>query len=332
MRPLLQVQNLQVTFDTEEGTLTAADSVSFDIHPGEVLGMVGESGCGKSVTALSILRLIPSPPGHISNGKILFEGTNLLDLPIRQLRKVRGNRISMIFQEPMTALSPLHRVGKQLVEAQQLHSDIARKEALKAGEEWLRKVGIPEAGECLHSYPFELSGGMRQRVMIAMALMLEPRLIIADEPTTALDVTIQAQILDLMLGMKTDDTSLLLITHDMGVVWDVCDRVVVMYASRIVEEGPVRDVFRTPAHPYTQALLKSMPILAGEGERLPSIRGQVPSLLNLPPGCNFAGRCPYATDKCRSEEPSLSNLSSERKSACFYANRWVLSSTVDETV
>ena len=321
MHPLLQVQDLRVTFDTEEGLLTAVDSVSFVINPGEVLGMVGESGCGKSVTALSILRLIPSPPGRIANGRILLEGANLLEMPIRKLREVRGNRISMIFQEPMTALSPLHRVGKQLVEAQRLHADIRHKEAWRIGEEWLRKVGIPEAGERMLAYPFELSGGMRQRVMIAMALMLEPKLIIADEPTTALDVTIQAQILDLMLDMKKDDTSLLLITHDMGVVWDVCDRVVVMYASRIVEEGPVRDVFSNPLHPYTQGLLKSMPVLAGEGKRLPSIDGQVPSLLHLPSGCNFAGRCPHATNKCRNEEPALSNLPNGRKSACFYANR-----------
>jgi len=331
MHPLLQVQDLQVTFDTEEGLLTAVDRVSFEIHPGEVLGMVGESGCGKSVTALSILRLIPSPSGRIAKGRILLEGNDLLELPIRELRELRGNVISMIFQEPMTALSPLHRVGKQLVEAQQLHADIPRKEAWKIGEEWLRKVGIPEPGDRMFAYPFELSGGMRQRVMIAMALMLDPSLIIADEPTTALDVTIQAQILDLMLDMKQDDTSVLLITHDMGVVWDVCDRVVVMYASRIVEEGPVREVFSNPLHPYTQGLLKSMPVLAVEGERLPSIDGQVPSLLHLPPGCNFAGRCPHATDRCRNEEPSLNALPNGRKSACFYADRWVASVTVNET-
>ncbi|MBT3379507.1 MAG: ABC transporter ATP-binding protein [Lentisphaerae bacterium] len=329
MQPLLQVQDLRVTFNTEEGRLTAADSVSFDIHPGEVLGMVGESGCGKSVTALSILRLIPSPPGQIANGRILLQGTDLLELPVRELRDVRGDKISMIFQEPMTALSPLHRVGKQLVEAQQLHRDVDRKQAWQIGEEWLHKVGIPEAGERMFAYPFELSGGMRQRVMIAMALMLEPQLIIADEPTTALDVTIQAQILDLMLEMKKDDTSVLLITHDMGVVWDVCDRVVVMYASRIVEEGPVKDVFNTPFHPYTQGLLKSMPVLAKDGERLPSIEGQVPSLLHLPSGCNFAGRCPHATDRCHQEEPPLSSVADGRKAACFYAERW-LSTTVNQ--
>ena len=319
---LLRVDNLGVVFETDAGELMAAGNVSFDIRRGEVVGLVGESGCGKSVTAQSILRLIPSPPGRIVSGRIVFDGEDLRKLPAHSLRAIRGQRISMIFQEPMTALSPLHRIGRQLVEAQRIHQNISRRDAWKNGEFWLNRVGIPDAAARMFCYPFELSGGMRQRVMIAMALMLHPDLIIADEPTTALDVTIQAQILDLMLEMKEQDTSLLLITHDMGVIWEVCDTVNVMYTSRIVERGSVRQVYENPLHPYTKALLTSMPALAGTADRLPAIKGQVPSLLKLPDGCNFADRCPYVLERCRREEPDLFRFADNRRSACFVSERW----------
>ncbi len=315
--PLLEVEDLTVTFDTDEGLLTAVDRVSFRVQPGETLGLVGESGCGKSVTAMSVVRLVPSPPGQVRSGRIRFQGQDLLELPIRELRRLRGSEISFIFQEPMTALSPLHRVGTQLVETVRLHRKMTRREAWELSRTWLHKVGIPAPEERMYAYPFELSGGMRQRVMIAMALMLEPTLIIADEPTTALDVTIQAQILDLMREMKRADASLMLITHDMGVIWEMCDRVIVMYASRIVEEGPVERLFDSPLHPYTQGLLRSMPSMAGEVDRLPAIEGRVPSLLELPEGCSFAGRCPYARDRCRHETPELRGFGDQR-SACLY--------------
>jgi len=319
--PLLSVQDLAVSFETDDGRLRAVDGVSFDVRHNEVLGLVGESGCGKSVTAMSLLRLIPSPPGRIETGRAIYDGNDLLTLPIATLRDIRGNAISMIFQEPMTALSPLHRVGHQLVETLRLHRDIDKKTAWQTSAEWLTKVGIPDAAERMFAYPFQLSGGMRQRVMIAMALMLEPELIIADEPTTALDVTIQAQILDLMSEMRRNESSLLLITHDMGVIWEMCDRVIVMYASRIVETGPVRAIFANPLHPYTEGLLKSIPVLSHDaGTKLEPIRGQVPSLLDLPPGCHFHDRCPYATDRCRSEPPPLRDMGDDRSAVCFLAD------------
>ncbi len=316
MAPLLSVNDLSVTFDTDDGPIKAVDKVSFDVRKGEVLGLVGESGCGKSVTAMSVLRLIPSPPGHIESGTAIFEGRDLLRLPISELRRIRGRNISIIFQEPMTALSPLHRVGRQLVETLRIHQNISKPEAWKIGTEWLGKVGIPDPAERMFAYPFEFSGGMRQRVMIAMALMLNPALIIADEPTTALDVTIQAQIFDLILEMKSNDTSLLLITHDMGVIWDLCDRVIVMYASRVVEEGPVDAIFKEPRHPYTQGLLKAVPKLTGGG-RLESIDGQVPSPMDYPVGCHFQARCPFAFDRCRQEKPPLYQPMPGRHIACF---------------
>ncbi len=322
MAALLDIRDLTVQFDTDDGVVTAVDRVSLRIDRGEVLGLVGESGCGKSVTALSVLRLVPSPPGQITRGTISLDGRDLLTLPLSELRHVRGRSISMIFQEPMTALSPLHRVGRQLVEAVRLHRSLPRQEAWNLSAEWLTKVGIPDARQRMRSYPFELSGGMRQRVMIAMALILDPSLVIADEPTTALDVTIQAQILDLMLDMKSADTSLLFITHDMGVVWEICDRVAVMYAGQIVEQGMVRDVFLDPLHPYTRALLDSMPIKAEDNSRLPSIDGQVPSLLALPKGCRFANRCPHATARCREHAPLLRAFAGGRQSACFISEQW----------
>lgn len=320
MQPLLRIDNLTVCFETEENRVRAVDQVSLDLPQGSVLGLVGESGCGKSVTAMSILRLIPRPPGRFEQGQILFDDMDLLQLPLDQLRKVRGRRISVIFQEPMTALSPLQRVVRQLQEAVQLHRDISDREAADLALEWMRKVGIPDAESKLNAYPFELSGGMRQRVMIAMALMLHPELIIADEPTTALDVTVQAQILDLLLQSKESETSVLLITHDMGVIWESCDRVAVMYASRLVEEGPVRPLFENPLHPYTEGLLASMPVLhRADAERLTSIPGQVPSLSNLPPGCHFHDRCPYAFERCRTEQPPLAKIGANRRAACWLA-------------
>lgn len=313
---VLQIENLSVHFDTDEGTVRAVDGVTLDIRRGEVLGLVGESGCGKSVTALSVLRLIPSPPGHIAAGRIWFHGDDLLRLPIARLRAVRGRAISMIFQEPMTALSPLHRIGAQLAETLQFHRDISRKDAWQVGADWLRKVGLPDPSECLLAYPHELSGGMCQRVMIAMALMLDPELVIADEPTTALDVTIQAQVFELMREMRKTDTSLLLITHNMGVVWEMCTRVAVMYASEIVEIANRDDVFRQPMHPYTEALIASIPPVAGDCRRLATIPGQVPSPQAYPAGCRFRARCRYAFVRCAVEHPPLYAMDG-RLTRCF---------------
>ncbi len=317
MDNLLEIKNLTVKFHTDEGELAAVNDVSFEIKKGEILGLVGESGCGKSITAMSILRLIPEPAGTIENGEILFQDQDILSLGFDDLNKIRGEEISMIFQEPMTALSPLHRVGKQLVEMLTLHQEISKKDAWKISEEWLSKVGIPDPEKRMYAYPFELSGGMRQRVMIAMALLPGPKLIIADEPTTALDVTIQAQIFDLMEEMTDDDTSLLLITHDMGVIWEMCDRVLVMYASNIVEEGTVNDVFNNPAHPYTKALLSSMPSLSKHTDRLNAVEGQVPSPLNFPKGCHFSDRCPLSFVQCIAEKPVLKAINTHQKAACF---------------
>ncbi len=319
MDPLLTVENLTVSFQTEEGRLTAVDGVSFDIRRGEVLGLVGESGCGKSVTAHSLVRLVPSPPGRIESGAVRFGGRDLLALPIAELRQIRGRAISLIFQEPLTALSPLHRIGFQLVEVLQLHRPMAKGAAWKLSAEWLRKVGIPDPAERMFAYPHQCSGGMRQRVMIAMALMLDPDLVIADEPTTALDVTIQAQIFELMLELKGRDSAILLITHDMGTVWELCRRVIVMYASRIVEEGPVEAVFAAPLHPYTRGLLNSMPSRQARGRRLEAIPGQVPSPLRYPRGCHFCDRCPLVFDRCRAEKPALAVRGDGRKAACFRA-------------
>ncbi len=318
--PLLEIKDLTVQFDTEVGPLTAVNGVSLSVHEGEVLGVVGESGCGKSVTAMSILRLIPRPPGRFVNGEIVFKGRDLLSVPINELRQIRGKDIGMIFQEPMTALSPLKRVGRQMVESLRMHdSDLSKTQAWDTAIRWLDRVGIPEPAERMHNYPFQLSGGMRQRVMIAMALMMHPALIIADEPTTALDVTIQAQVFDLITGMKADDTAMLLITHDMGVIWELCDRVIVMYASRIVEEGSKEDLFREPRHPYTRGLLRAMPQLDADVEHLEAIEGQVPSPLHYPPGCNFYERCPLAIERCRTAEPPLEQMADGRLVACFRA-------------
>jgi oligopeptide/dipeptide ABC transporter ATP-binding protein len=316
---LLEIEKLTVSFKTDEGVFKAIDDVSFHVKSNEIVGLVGESGCGKSVTALSILRLIPSPSGRIENGKIIFNGNDLLSLDIRKMKKIRGNAISMIFQEPAAALSPLHRIGQQMIESLLLHKNISKKTACNIAESWLKKVGIPDAGERMFSYPYQFSGGMQQRVMIAMALMLAPDLVIADEPTTALDVTTQAQVFELIKELKQSHTSILLITHDIGIVWEMCDRVVVMYASRIAEEGNINDIFSKPAHPYTKGLLKSVPKLSTKAVRLMPIHGYVPSPFNYPSGCYFRDRCPQAFDRCKKEKPQLVDLGNGHKTACFLA-------------
>ena len=317
---LLDVRNLSVSFHTDDGVFKAVDNVSLHVKRGEIVGLIGESGCGKSVTSLGILKLIPSPPGKIDSGRIYFKGHDLLKLDAVELRQIRGKAISMIFQEPLAALSPLQRIGQQLVEALKLHNDISKKEAWALAEKWLEKVKIPDVKERMFAYPFQLSGGMQQRVMIAMAMMLEPDLIIADEPTTALDVTIQAKIFSLIKEMRQEKTSILLITHDMGVIWEMCDRVIVMYASRIAEEASKDDIFVKPAHPYTQGLLNSIPKLTADSGRLEAIPGQVPSPFNYPSGCHFRDRCPHAFDQCAREIPALMNLAAGHRAACWIAD------------
>lgn len=317
----LAIRDLSVVFDTDDGVaVTAVDHVSLDVRDGETLGLVGESGSGKSVTALSALRLVPRPPGRIVSGEVRFEEADLLAIPSSRLRRVRGAGIGMIFQEPMTALSPLHTIGRQLVEAQRLHADIPRREALAQAEAWLARVGIPDPADQLRAYPHQLSGGMRQRVMIAMTLMLKPRVIIADEPTTALDVTVQAQVFDLMRDMIQDATSLLLITHDMGVIWEMCSRVAVMYASEIVEVASASELFARPGHPYTEALLHTMPANQSPGARLPAIPGTVPSGAAYPGGCRFRDRCPYAIDACARAHPELDRVAG-RRVRCILADQ-----------
>ena len=318
---LLNVENLRVGFDTPAGFLRAVDGISFQMQRGEVLGLVGESGCGKTVTALALLRLLPRPPAVIEGGRALFRGQDLLAMPIAELRRIRGGRIGMIFQEPMTALSPLHRIGDQLVEAARLHKEISVAEARALALDWLRRVGLPDPEQRMLEWPHQLSGGMRQRAMLAMTLLPEPELVIADEPTTALDVTIQAQIFELLLKVRGGDTAVLLITHDMGVVWDVCDRVHVMYAARLAEMGPRDAVFDRPAHPYTRGLLAAMPRLHGRMDRLPDIPGQLPSLAQPPPGCRFAPRCPLAQAICREKQPEMEELEPGHEAACWMAGK-----------
>ena len=322
---LLDVRDLSVSFHTDDGVFQAVDNVSLQVKCGEIVGLVGESGCGKSVTSLSILRLIPAPSGKIDAGQIFFKGRDVLKLDVDELRRIRGKSISMIFQEPLSALSPLQRIGQQLIETLRLHNDISQKEAWALAENWLEKVRIPDAKERMFAYPYQLSGGMQQRVMIAMAMMLEPDLIIADEPTTALDVTIQARIFSLIKEMRQEKTSILLITHDMGVIWEMCDRVVVMYASRIAEEASRDDIFAKPAHPYTQGLLNSIPKLTAtaEGGRLEAIPGQVPSPYNYPSGCHFRDRCAHAFDRCAREIPPLMNVGEGHRAACWIADKLI---------
>jgi peptide/nickel transport system ATP-binding protein len=321
--PLLHVENLRTHFYTRDGVVRAVDGVSFSVAPGETLAIVGESGCGKSVTALSILRLLQMPPARIVEGRVEFEGRDLLGLPEAEMRRIRGNAIAMIFQEPMTSLNPVLTIGRQIAEALVLHRGLSYADALTRAIEMLRKVHIPEGGRRVHQYPHELSGGMRQRVMIAMALACGPRLLIADEPTTALDVTIQAQILELMRELRdATGSSIVLITHDLGVVAEMAHRVVVMYAGRKVEEAPVEELFAQPRHPYTLGLLGSMPHLGesldGADKRLVEIPGVVPSLKEATPGCLFAPRCPSTSERCRVEAPPLEQHAPGHWAACWH--------------
>jgi oligopeptide/dipeptide ABC transporter ATP-binding protein len=306
--PLVDVRGLRTYFKTEAGIAKAVDGVSFQIHAGEVVGLVGESGSGKSVTALSILRLIPDPPGKIVEGSILYKGRDLLKLSWPEMREIRGNEISMIFQEPMTSLNPVFTIGMQLMEAVLEHERVPNEVAFDRSVKMLELVGIPDPASRMKAYPHQFSGGMRQRVMIAMALACNPSLLIADEPTTALDVTIQAQILELMLKIKDErkDAAILLITHNLAVVAETCHRVIVMYGGRIQEIAPVRELFRNPQHPYTRGLLASLPSVDGpKQERLRTIPGNVPGILDLPPGCKFVTRCPERFEPCDLREPEL---------------------------
>lgn len=318
--PLLEVRDLQTHFFTRSGLAKAVDGVSFDIAAGETLALVGESGCGKSVTAFSILRLIADPPGRIVGGSIRFEGRDLLALSGAQMRAVRGNRIAMIFQEPMTALNPVFTIGDQIVEAVLQHRAMDRKAAWRRTVELLERVRIPDASRRANEYPHRLSGGLRQRAMIAMALACEPKLLIADEPTTALDVTIQAQILDLIGELKRETgMGVLLITHDLGVVAQHAQRVAVMYAGRIVEQAPIVELFENPRHPYARGLLASIPKGGAASDRLTEIPGMVPALNAMPRGCAFQPRCPLAFERCDRERPELSPVLEHRRVACFAA-------------
>jgi peptide/nickel transport system ATP-binding protein len=325
--PLLEIEDLQTHFFTRDGVVRAVDGVSYAVEAGETLAVVGESGCGKSVTALSILRLVPSPPGRIVGGAIRFEGVDLLQIGEGEMRRIRGNEISMIFQEPMTSLNPVLTVSRQITETLILHQGLTARAAAARAIEMLRLVRIPEPKRRARQYPHELSGGMRQRVMIAMALACHPKLLIADEPTTALDVTIQAQILDLMRELKSEiGAAIILITHDLGVVAEMAQRVVVMYAGRKVEEAPVGDLFRRPQHPYTLGLLASVPRLGAtlgraEPPRLAEIPGTVPSLRDPIVGCAFAPRCAYATERCSREAPPLEAKTAAHLAACFESER-----------
>ena len=320
MENLLEVEDLVVEFATENGTARALDGVSFSLAPGEALGLVGESGCGKSVTALAILGLVPQPPGRIVSGRIRFAGHDLLGLSERALRRIRGGEIAMIFQEPMTALNPVFTIASQMTEVLRRHAGLSRRQARRSAIDWLGRVGIPTPEKRIDDYPHQLSGGMRQRVMIAMALSCEPKLLIADEPTTALDVTIQAQVLDEVVKLSRElGTALLLITHDLGVVAETCQRACVMYCGRIVEQAPVEALFAHPAHPYTHGLLASVPRIRDTRiARLPTIRGMVPDLLALPAGCRFRDRCPRAEETCAASSPALAPIGAGHLAACLH--------------
>ncbi|HPI97185.1 MAG TPA: ABC transporter ATP-binding protein [Synergistales bacterium] len=316
--PLLKVKDIKTYFDTDRGTVKAVDGVSFEIYPGETLGIVGESGCGKSVTSLSIMQLVSKPVGRIAGGEILLNGKNLLSLSEREMQRIRGNEISMIFQEPMTSLNPVYTIGDQIMEPLILHQQLSSNQAREKTIEMLHIVGIPNPETRVDEYPHQLSGGQRQRAMIAMALACNPSLLIADEPTTALDVTVQAQILDLMNNLKKEfNSAIMLITHDLGVIAETAQRVVVMYAGKVVEEAEVIPLFSSPEHPYTQGLLRSIPRINEDRERLDVIEGVVPNPLDFPPGCRFHNRCPHCFEKCRSKEPPLYILGSGRKVRCW---------------
>jgi oligopeptide/dipeptide ABC transporter ATP-binding protein len=319
MPTLLEVKNLRTYFFNMDGTIKAVDGVSFDVQEGETLGLVGESGCGKSVTALSILRLIPNPPGEIVEGEIWFEGKDLLKLSNEEIRQVRGNRIAMIFQEPMTSLNPVLTVGRQLAEPLEVHRNLPLKEALEKAKDLLGQVQIADGDKRIHDYPHQFSGGMRQRAMIAMGIGCGPKLIIADEPTTALDVTVQAQLLELLKDLtRRHGLSLIIITHNLGVVARYADRVNVMYAGKIVEKGTAFDIYEDPRHPYTIGLMHSVPLLDQDiKKKLVPIPGQPPNLANIPPGCAFHPRCPYAIDRCRRETPVLESVGGNHEKACW---------------
>ena len=321
---LLQVKNLSTYFYTDEGVVYALDDVSFDLGRGEALGIVGESGCGKSVTALSIIRLVQSPPGKIVAGEVLLDGEDLLKKSKAEMRHIRGEKVSMIFQEPMTALNPVFTVGRQIMESILIHQHKTKKEAREQAIEMLRLVGIPAPEKRIDDYPHQMSGGMRQRVMIAIALCCNPQLLICDEPTTALDVTIQAQILELIRDIRERlGTSVILITHDLGVVAQVTDKVIIMYAGKVMEYGTVRQIFTDPLHPYTAALMRSIPVIGKKTERLNVIRGMVPSLSKRPEGCLFHPRCDEACDLCRTVRPELTDMPGGRQVRCHkYTDKW----------
>ena len=319
-RYLIRVEDLKTYFHTLDGVVRAVDGVSLEIRPGETLGLVGESGCGKSVTALSLLRLVPCPPGRYAGGSVMLDGQDLLHLPEAELRKVRGQRISMIFQEPMTSLNPVFRVGYQVAEALRIHRRLPHREARERAVDMLRRVGIAEASARVDAYPHQLSGGMQQRIMIAMALICGPEILIADEPTTALDVTIQAQILDLLRGLQDDfHMSILLITHDLAVIAETAHHVAVMYAGKIVEYAGVEELFGSSMHPYTIGLFESLPGKGRRGEKLKAIPGQVPNPVAMPTGCRFHPRCPLRLDICPREEPQLEELSTGHFASCWVA-------------
>jgi oligopeptide transport system ATP-binding protein len=320
MEPLLDVKNLKTQFFTQDGVVRAVDDVSFDIMPGETLGIVGESGCGKSITAMSIMRLIPSPPGKIVQGEILFKGEDIITMSDEEVRHIRGNEIAMIFQDPMTSLNPVLSINRQLGETLELHMGMNKSQARRRAIELLEMVGIPEAEDRVNQYPHQFSGGMRQRVMIAMALSCNPSLLIADEPTTALDVTIQAQILDLMKTLQAEhDTAVMLITHDLGVVAGMSDRINVMYAGHVVEAASAEELFANPRHPYTVGLLNSIPRLDSEvKEKLDPIRGLPPDLIDLPDLCPFVPRCDFAREQCEQQNPPLMDVNAAHRSACWF--------------
>ena len=319
MAPLLQIKDLRTSFFTDDGVVKAVDGVTYDVEEGETLGLVGESGCGKSVSALSILRLIPTPPGKIVGGEVIFEGEDLLKVDEEQIRHIRGNQIAMIFQEPMTSLNPVLTIGRQLTEALELHLSMATADATQRAIELLELVGIPEAATRVNDYPHQFSGGMRQRVMIAMALSCNPKLLLADEPTTALDVTIQAQILEILERLSRElGTSVVIITHNLGVVARYADRVNVMYAGKIVESATAEDLYAEPRHPYTVGLLTSVPRLDQERKtKLKVIEGVPPDLINLPKGCSFQPRCSFSVDRCKEEIPPLMQVAEKHQAACW---------------
>jgi peptide/nickel transport system ATP-binding protein len=318
MDRILEVRDLKTWYKTDDGIAKAVDGISFSLGRNRTLGIIGESGCGKSVTALSIMRLVPMPPGYFAGGDILWKGKSIVKAGEDEMRRIRGNEIAMIFQEPMSSLNPVYTCGAQIIEQILTHRDVGKSEARRQAIELLNLVGIPNPSERIDSYPHEMSGGMRQRVMIAMALSCGPELLIADEPTTALDVTVQAQILELLGRLRAETgMSVMLITHDFGVVAELCEEVVVMYASRVAESGTVRQIFENPLHPYTRGLLKSIPRLGARKERLNVIEGNVPSATRLPEGCRFAGRCPQADDHCREAQPPLLEYEPGHQAACW---------------